>query len=350
MNYLFITQTRRKTKPYLDPSVRYRCYHLAEALAQIGHIADVSHFDNLKSDFVDHYDAFIFHKPKYSNRLQRWVKGCQTAKKIVVADYDDLVFDEGYAQESPLYLCGRASLKHVQALHKEYGQALKLFSNITASTEPLADCIRQFKPESTVHVVPNGLSDRWVAQGNYRFKPKRDKKTIGYFPGTSTHQQDFSVVESALVHFLGKNPAVNLLVMGPVTIDRYKFRPDQLKIQPAVAYDQLPAWIMLCWSVIAPLEGTRFNRCKSALKLLETAIWGVPLIATPIEDMQRCSAKVCFARNKREWQEGFEALLHEPYHNEIASNLRKWALSNGMARDQIASFMKATQRFSTEAN
>lgn len=350
MNCLFITHTGRKHKPHLDPSVRYRCYHLAEALAQLGHIADVCHFENFRIGFMDRYDAFIFHKPKFSWQLKRLVKRLQAAVKLVIADYDDLVFDERYAQESPLYLCGRASLKHVQALHKEYGQALRLFSNITASTEPLADCIREYKPESTVHVVHNGLSDRWVAQGDYSFKPQFNQKTIGYFPGTSTHQQDFSVVESALVHFLGNNPAINLLVLGPVTIDRGKFRSDQIQTLPVVAYDQLPAWIRLCWVVIAPLEDTRFNRCKSALKLFETAVWGIPLIATPIEDMKRCNAKVLFAGNEREWLEGFEAMLHEPYRIEIAADLRKWAISHSMAKNHIPRFLKAIEQCFSEAN
>ena len=76
-------------------------------------------------------------------------------------------------------------------------------------------------------------------------------------------------------------------------------------ILSVVAYTEFPAWIMLIWVVMAPLEDTQFNRCKSALKLLETGVWGVPLIATLIENTQLCSAKVCFTRKENEWLERF---------------------------------------------
>jgi glycosyltransferase involved in cell wall biosynthesis len=325
--------------------VRYRCYHFAEEFARAGLLADVGHFEGFKNVHANRYDAFIFHKPKYSRRLVAVLNQLKEMGKTVVADYDDFVFSEAHADASPLYLCGRASIQQVRAMHRQYEQAMDLFQSITVSTEPLGEIVKTFQPGAQVDIVHNGLSAKWVAQGAYRFKEDRAEKVIGYFPGTSTHQMDFSVAEPALAQFLRRHREVRLLVMGPVKVDRYLFRKEQISTLPVVAYEQLPAWIMNCWASIAPLQESIFNRCKSALKLLETAIWNVPLIASPIPDLMRNRNKVSFARNVQEWEDRLEALLDDTHYAHTVKGHRSWAMDHCMAHTQAHRLLGALETF-----
>ena len=56
---LFVTQTKRQDAPYMDPSVRYRCYNPAEAMADMGCLADVVTSARLDARMIENYDAFV---------------------------------------------------------------------------------------------------------------------------------------------------------------------------------------------------------------------------------------------------------------------------------------------------
>lgn len=335
MKMLFVSHSNRKKNLYLDPSVRYRCYNFTEELTKAGQKADVCHFTGFKSDFIDRYDAFVFHKPKISGKLKKIVKRIESAKKPAAADFDDLVFDERYAGESSLYLSGRASLKYVSKAHRSYHRALALFKKVTVSTEPLKAFVRGVNPNADIKVIFNGLSKGWVIKGQVISKQVNNKKYIGYFPGTSTHQFDLKVVEKPLIHFLRDHPGTGLLVLGPLEIDEDKFNGIEVKRHPAVAYEELPYWIRKCWVTIAPLADTCFNRCKSGLKFFESASWGVPLVATEIPDFKRFGCNVLFADKKTSWEDHFEHLKDASFYDKFSSKIRRYTEKHCMVSDQV---------------
>lgn len=107
---------------------------------------------------------------------------------------------------------------------------------------------------------------------------------VGYFSGTSSHQEDFALVKSSLVQFLDSHDNTRLLLVGCFELDDILFELYQLGkviILPRVDYVTLQYLQASVDVVLAPLEQDEFSHCKSALKVFEAGIVGVPACASP---------------------------------------------------------------------
>jgi hypothetical protein len=152
-------------------------------------------------------------------------------------------------------------------------------------------------------------------------------------------------VEKALKMFLDQHKDVQLMVMGPLNFDRTGYDPDQIVIRQPVRYGWLPYWIQQCWVTIAPLKKNHFNACKSALKFFESAIWGIPAIATPIPDMQRFeNTDILLANDPEEWVNGFERLYDTQYYQTVSQNIQQYADKHCMAAFQMDGWLEFLQR------
>lgn len=142
------------------------------------------------------------------------------------------------------------------------------------------------------------------------------------------------------MRFLSKYKNARLMIMGPLAFDKAKYEPGQIIIKKPVRYGWLPYWIKQCRITIAPLQNTSFNECKSALKFFESAIWGVPVVASPIPDMLRFQdTDIMFAHNGKEWQDCFEALYYSEHYDLISRNIQKYADEQCMAAFQVDSWL-----------
>lgn len=105
------------------------------------------------------------------------------------------------------------------------------------------------------------------------------------FMGTMTHDADFAMVESALARLkavYGEFVSIDLLgISGKPTLPEWVNRVS-MPIHAASGYPGFVNWItQQHWDVgIAPLADTTFNRCKSALKALDYAAMGLPILAS----------------------------------------------------------------------
>jgi hypothetical protein len=65
----------------------------------------------------------------------------------------------------------------------------------------------------------------------------------------------------------------------------------------------------MCAAVIAPLEASVFNECKSRVKFLEAALSGCCLITSPIPDMQVIGTdRLVLAADANAWYEALSDL------------------------------------------
>lgn len=303
MKILFVTGTQRIENPYLDHSTRYRCYHFAEVLSKKGHNISIVSQSAVSQPLVDQHDACIFHRPWYSAKLRRLVESLHDNGKPVHADFDDLIFCLDSVESSPQVRNGRMSRKSALKRHSDYQKALRLFKRVTTSTEVLAKEVARHHSSADIRTICNGLSCSWVA--TVRKKKEllySDGFYIGYFPGTSSHDEDFRVVEKSLLDILGNHPEARLLIAGPLQLPVSLQAHPQVKKLKAVEYADLPALISSCHVTIAPMADTRFNRSKSNIKLLESFACGVPVVSSPNQSFSRYSSEdAIVARTHHEW-------------------------------------------------
>jgi glycosyltransferase involved in cell wall biosynthesis len=144
---------------------------------------------------------------------------------------------------------------------------------VTVTTEPLAEVMRELN--GNVAVLPNHVPAELLGWD----RPRRDRVTVGWAGGAS-HGADMQMVASHLRRFLRRNPAADLHLIG--TDYRQTVRA------PARFTD----WSADIWAYyrtidfdigLAPLVDTPFSRSKSAIKAMEYAALGIPVVASDVD-------------------------------------------------------------------
>lgn len=320
----FVSQTGRNENPLLDPSARYRCYHFAESLQQDNYICAVCSANQFFQNPNFYFDIYVFHRPHLNIEVRREILEILKQKnKVLIADYDDLIFgDSDLALISSIAKNGIYKvIEDVIDLFQKNLESLRFFDKVTVSTEVLANYVRKYNSKATVIVARNFIPKSLMALHviNKTHLNYRPSTMIGYFCGTKSHNMDFPIVEDIIYRVLMENPHFKFLVVGPLTFSEYLMKLPNVLIGESVNYLRLANIMSKCSKVIAPLELTEFNQCKSMVKGLEAAVSGCKLIATPIKDMLD-NEHISFATTEDEWYELLSMEITEKNRLHMANN------------------------------
>ncbi|MCY1266994.1 hypothetical protein D9M68_161300 [compost metagenome] len=308
-----------------DASFLYRCENVAEALKRQGHAVWQGHVTRLP--WLQRWDVVVFHRPRATWHVRAALHWLRRRRVTVVADVDDLVFDPDMAEFSPGVVNGLVSLERTTRLFRAHQNAFAQFDRIVVSTAPLAEHMRRVVPRAAVHIAPNAVHWRW------RELPRPARPTtqaIAYLPGTRSHDRDFATIAPALTRVLGRHSQATLHVTGPLRFS-LDVRPGQVVHQPKVPFDQFHECFEEIRVNLAPLSGSPFNRCKSAIKVVEAAWWGVPTVVSPLPDAERLvDAGAHIAPTEEAFETTLERLLtDEATYLRAADGLRERILRSG---------------------
>lgn len=284
LNILYISVTNRLERPYLDPSTRYRCFYPVEAARGLGHRAFIATQAALATVDPRLFDLIVVHRQTFTTELLRFIEAAQSGGVQLAADYDDLIFDPEYAAQSSMFLKSW-NYTSVLSTFERNTDALRLFNQITVSTEPLKDHVLALHPDAKVSVLPNSIPPAlWSLITGRGYQGMSERPFIGYFSGTPTHDRDFQVASEGLANFC-RTRRIPLRLVGPVQMDASLFRGvevERLALQPfSDMFDRLSG----CRVVVAPLTASLFNRAKSHIKLIEAALCCTACVASDIPDM-----------------------------------------------------------------
>jgi hypothetical protein len=338
LKVLFISQTVRVDQPYLDPSVRYRCYNFAEDIRALGGIADVVALQKFQLGMIDLYDYFIFHRPGDGKvKLYEILNEVRQQNKGFHADYDDLIFSAEHALQCSIYLNKIKTKTETLHIFNKNRSAFDLFESFTTSTKPLAQKIQCLAPKTSVKVVHNGLSSSLLRSYGFHINSKwthraaLPRRVISYLSGTTSHNCDFAYIEEILIHFLKKHREFCLCVAGPLEFNVELFPKDSVYRQRHKPFREFFRSASDAYFNIAPLmPNNAFNECKSALKFFESGIWGVPTIASPIGDFKRFSdcEGLQLPESRKQWKESLERLAEPGEYEKATQGLSEYCLSN----------------------
>lgn len=277
---IYLTDTRYGQRAWQHPSARHRCYHYADGILSLGGNAAVYPLERINSDVLDGFEHAIFHRPVLNKRFEHAVSCCRRAGLRLHADYDDLIFHPDFAGYSPQHIDGGKELGKIQRQFEDTFKAAKHFKSFLVSTAYLAGKIHQLFPAAICTVLPNGLPRIFHAPdsaGKHSTMP-----TVGYFPGSRGHGEDFKSISVVLEELL--NTDVRLLIVGRMNQEDYKHLPN-VKHIPFVNYTEYLRLLSLVDVSIAPLLDNEFNQSKSAVKLIESVSVGTPIVASKNQDM-----------------------------------------------------------------
>lgn len=190
-----------------------------------------------------------------------------------------------------------------------------------------------------VYILQSSLNDAQVATARAISEGRTagidDRFLIGYFSGTSSHQEDFQQVEKALVTFLKNHPDSALVLGGHYSLDNelYElYKQGSLIPLPAVDYITLQYLQASVDIVLAPLVIDDFTNCKSALKVFEAGLVGTPACASnsfSYAEAIENGKSGCICTTQAEWQAAFEE-LHD--NKELLVSMSREAKERALGR------------------
>lgn len=320
-----------------DPSFVYRCENLGLALQAMGHQVSWLHWSALR--LAQRFDIVVFHRPRHSLRWRSLLWWLRRHGTTVLADVDDLVFDTDLAQHSPGVLNNLVPLPQIRRQFAEHAAALACCERVTVSTQPLAAHVHRCFQEAAVQVLPNAVHLAWCAD-RAGCGVKSRQPVLTYFPGTRSHDRDFSVYTEGVAAFLAANVDARIEVTGPLRFD-LRARSGQVVHHEKVPFAHYVERVRAAWVNLAPLEATPFTRCKSALKVIEAGFWNVPTVCSPLPDAERfVSAGAIFASDSSACFEALQALTAPPYHASVTQGLSPRVLAQADVRHVAEAFLK----------
>lgn len=332
---LFVSNTSRTERPYIDPSSRYRAHNLGAEFARQGHkttVVSQTIFER-NIDVYQSYDFMVFHRPQLTELIVDFFIDNSFSDRII-ADFDDSILRVDQAELTPACRFRGIPLGQVAKNIASMSEACEFFKRFSVSTSPLAEEITElFNPEQA-EIIPNALDPAFIgvaAMARRAMQGKKRPYRYGYFPGTATHDADFQMIVSALTRALTEDKNAYLLIVGPITIPEemreFEQRIHKIDIVP---FHRLPFLMALVEHVLAPLEINPFTIAKSGLKFFEAAVAGCITSATPIPDIDRFTSPLLNkCSTQLEWEEALLSRVSiNNWENEIVAIENQVNISN----------------------
>ena len=317
---------------------RYRVQHQMEQLKANNIECDECFYLHINLNQVRNYRAFVIFRCPYTEELGKFIQLAKKLNKVVIYDIDDLVIDTKYTD----------TIKFLDTMSKEeregYDQGvrnmqrvLKMCDAVITTTERLAEELKNYCPN--VFINRNTASERMLelSEKAYRLcqKEKNVSKVVkmGYFSGSITHNDDFILIQPAVVRLMKKYPNVELHIAGILDIpEEFKDFAERIVAHPFMDWEKLPELIASMDINLAPLEESIFNEAKSENKWVEAALVRVPTVASNLgafARMMKDGETGCLCDTVDEWYDALEKLVSDrEYRENIAKNAYDYCKDN----------------------
>lgn len=200
---------------------------------------------------------------------------------------------------------------------------------VTVSTPELADVMRPMNPN--VRVLPNMLPDEhWPAER----KPinRGDDLVLGW-AGSPSHAADMRIILPILKQLLDEFPQLTVRLAGAP--ERWSDPHPRIELVPWVRVEEYASVLQGFDIGVAPLQDTRFNRCKSDLKYVEYSMVGIPTVASHVMSYSNTikpGVNGYLARNTKDWLKHLRRLIESPdLREQIASEAHAYAQTRLMS-------------------
>ena len=300
---------------------KYRVLQKVELLETMGFNCEISEYRDIPRVFnkIQLATLVLFYRVPDGDLFKLYLNESVRLKIRMGYDIDDPIFaPDVYAENKNLDMLSSAEKKQLLESSTEYRDAIQQCDFISVSTPgmyELADSLfdksiflwRNVLDGETLSIV-NGQT-----QKNGTTSASEENIVIAYMSGSRAHDADFATIEHVLAKIMAKYPHVHLLIGGYASVtgelQDYKQRIQQFPFSGYAGYFKHLSQADIC---VVPLLQDRFNNCKSAIRYLEAAIIGVPVVAANIGDFQnviKSGENGFLAASREEWQQALEKLI-----------------------------------------
>lgn len=289
----------------------FRMELAATALGEAGY--DIELVTDVPFYKSSHHDLIICCRPGAG--MLEFIKISLAAGRQVVLDFDDDFFS--IPKHNPAFPV-------LGAGHPTYLTELRHVINagvvMTYATAALA---QRYKVEGVV--IPNTWDDSnpaWTAPKTKRGKVKGQAVVNIGWSGTSTHREDWEMVDAPVKAILNDYPQARIVVSGDNNIyDHFVDYAESRKLfLPGVPYNVYPNVYRWVDVLLVPLRDTFFNRAKSDIKMVEAGASKTVYVASALPMYEEWKYGGFLVKSdlahpekaEKAWYEAIETLILNP--------------------------------------
>lgn len=294
----------------------WRCYMPLTALQRAGYGCGWDHKDaHLLPNVAPIFDGFLLPRMSWPvgarGLAQAWYAQLRRAGRFVVYDADDDLFSsELSARLIAMNMHEGKSYDQLEAERAERVWAMQQCDGVTVSTQRLATVVRSFTDRPVI-VVPNAIDVPWFRRVLGGTRRQIQAPTIGWAGGRRP-DEDVAAMAEAWARIAERYPAVTFVVQGwvPPIVER-SVPQDRLVVIPWLPLKDYPLGLIDVDIACAAVADTPFNRCKSNIKVMEAAVAGSAVVATPTLYASLVEDRVSgyLAETADQWTEALAALV-----------------------------------------
>ncbi|MBS4075796.1 glycosyltransferase [Ameyamaea chiangmaiensis] len=238
-----------------------------------------------------------------------------------VWEIDDLLFDrEAYMANRNLDTLSPEERYWLLTDAGRYREAMLACGRGLASTEGLAAGMRA-AGLARVDVLENAFDASTIATAEAARSARPvsgadDRVWIVYGSGSRAHDADFACAADGIAQAMAAEPRLGLRIIGSLSLsDRFAAFGERVERLESVPFGPYLSALATADIAIAPLEATRFNDCKSAIKFLEASIVGVVCVCSPTDSFARIvqsGENGLLATGAAGWREAILTLAADP--------------------------------------
>ena len=285
------------------------------------------------------------------------IKRAQDNGVLIVHDVDDLL--TSLPSSNPcagIYGTGKPATR-------VFEEAMRLADVMTASTSELAReyvrvrpnidvCENMVKAEHLDALRPPEFSGAPKVEGQIR---------IGY-AGSPTHACDIATIGKPLLKVAQKYPHVRFIFFGQPPPPQLRPVADRVQYVAAISAspnESAEAFMLRYYHTlrslqidigVAPLESQTFNRCKSAIKLLEYGLVGIPVVASRVGPYRDYLGPAYMVLEDAEWITRLSALVESAQlRGATADANAQYIAGHHTSKTAIAPWQRVIDRLAAKA-
>ncbi|MEP5731311.1 MAG: glycosyltransferase [Sulfitobacter sp.] len=236
----------------------------------------------------------------------------------ILYDLDDPLFSiSAYETYRNMEMLAPAMKTHFLAEAPKYLSMMNGADVISVSTPGLATHAglysdrpiflrRNFADTQTLRAGATAMRESQTGDGIFR---------VAFASGSQGHEADFNEILEPLTEFILQDPKRRLMLMGH--FDRSRLPSDlfgQLETTKFSNYDRYLKILARADCAVMPLFDDVFNRCKSAVRVIDAAAVGVPSVVGPVGDLPSLvkDGETGFVAEATGWVSALSALAEAP--------------------------------------
>lgn len=304
----------------LSQCKKYRIEQLAELWATVGVEYRYSHYQDIPRcfDIMQGATHLMLYRLQRHDLVTNYLYEARRLRLPILYDIDDPLFSiEAYATYGNMTVLPAELKNHFLAQAPLYLDILNAADITSFSTPGLRDHATTLSPRPAF--VRRNFADRdTLDAGKLAMQSVQSEKagsegfTLCFASGSQGHEVDFQIIAPQVEAFLSAAPDRKLLVLG-------HFRPEllsetlrsRIETQPFSDYATYLGHLARADAAVMPLADDLFNRCKSAVRVIDAAAAGVPAIVGTVGDLSAMidpGVTGFVAATPADWTTAFETL------------------------------------------